>query len=274
MGFYRRIDTRMHGDKKFLSLSRPQPNAQTLFEWLIHGPYSNSIGLYEAGPAGMAERLKWPLKAFLERFGELLPDHGCGIVDYCPTHSLVFVINFLKYNPPSNRNILIGWQKVYDSLPQCRLRLSWVDRAKQIGDSFGKWFDISLLDPFANHDWVPECHISPTPAPTPPPAPTPNPTAETERVAIQARSAEEGQQVLGVLNWLNEKASRNFPPTQANLGLIRGRLREGFKPEQLKSVVSRKVRTWKGTEREEYLRPATLFGPEKFSSYVGELPAP
>lgn len=75
-----------------------------------------------------------------------------------------------------------------------------------------------------------------------------------------------------VLNWLNEKAEKNFRPSKTNLDFIQCRLRDKILPEQLKAIVSRKVREWKGTEREKYLRPATLFNREKCEQYLGELP--
>ncbi len=75
-----------------------------------------------------------------------------------------------------------------------------------------------------------------------------------------------------ILSWLNDKAGKNFHADETNLNLIRDRLKSGIRPEQLKAIVSRKVREWKGTEQEVYLRPATLFNKTKCSQYLGELP--
>lgn len=76
----------------------------------------------------------------------------------------------------------------------------------------------------------------------------------------------------GILEFLNEKAHKKFPPTDSNVGIIVARLRQGFTPEQIRAVVGMKVRKW-GTDQDmrEYLRPETLFGAKKFSGYVGEL---
>lgn len=82
-----------------------------------------------------------------------------------------------------------------------------------------------------------------------------------------------GNSARDILAWLNAKAGKNFPPTKSNLDFIRGRIREGFLPEQLKAIVSRKVReASEGKFDRTYLRPATLFNATKFSQYVGELP--
>lgn len=75
--------------------------------------------------------------------------------------------------------------------------------------------------------------------------------------------------------WLNAKAKRNFPANPTNLGFILARMQEGVSAEQLKAIVSRKVRQWVGDEKMAlYLRPATLFNRTKCSQYLGELPAP
>lgn len=92
----------------------------------------------------------------------------------------------------------------------------------------------------------------------------------TPSLAANCREAADG-----VLKWLNTKAQRNFPANKTNLGFILARMKEGVTPEQLKAIVSRKVRQWGSSEKMSgYLRPATLFNQEKCSQYLGELPAP
>ena len=50
MSRYRKIDTRMHGDKKFRALSGPQPNGKSLWYYLLTCPETTNIpGLFAAG---------------------------------------------------------------------------------------------------------------------------------------------------------------------------------------------------------------------------------
>lgn len=79
-----------------------------------------------------------------------------------------------------------------------------------------------------------------------------------------------GQEAKDVLEFLNRRAGKKFKPVDANLSLIKARLREST-TDDLKAVIALKVRKWKGTEQEEYLRPATLFNATKFAQYQGEL---
>jgi uncharacterized phage protein (TIGR02220 family) len=74
-----------------------------------------------------------------------------------------------------------------------------------------------------------------------------------------------------VLKFLNEKTGRNFRPTRVNLQFIEARLLEGYTMQDCKMVVAMKVREWKGTEMDMYLRPATLFNAMKFNQYAGML---
>lgn len=99
-----------------------------------------------------------------------------------------------------------------------------------------------------------------------------------ERPSISGNDskAKRGQELTAdaknILDFLNAKAGRNFPPTTTNVGIIVARFNEGFTATQIRQVVALKVRQWKGDEKmDEYLRPLTLFGRQKFSSYVGSL---
>jgi uncharacterized phage protein (TIGR02220 family) len=69
------------------------------------------------------------------------------------------------------------------------------------------------------------------------------------------------------LDCLNQETGSNFKPTDGNLRPIRARIREKYTIEQAQEVVRWAARTWPGTQRAEYLRPATLFGP-KFDGYL------
>jgi len=78
---------------------------------------------------------------------------------------------------------------------------------------------------------------------------------------------EEAKQVL---SFLNAKTGRSFRTVEANLSLIKSALKSGATLEECKGVIARKVREWKGTDYEKYIRPATLFNKTKFEQYIGE----
>jgi uncharacterized phage protein (TIGR02220 family) len=70
---------------------------------------------------------------------------------------------------------------------------------------------------------------------------------------------------FAILDHLNQVTGRNFAQTQVNLTMIRSRLKEVHGDvEGVKLMINRWVKKWKGTEREEYLQPSTLFAVKKF----------
>lgn len=98
----------------------------------------------------------------------------------------------------------------------------------------------------------------------PPPADPEAKKRETNRVRRE--------QARTLLAFLNERTGRNYPPSDVNLDLIVARLKEGYSERQLRQVVAKKSREWLPDEKMAmYLRPATLFGRQKFAQYVGEL---
>ena len=78
-----------------------------------------------------------------------------------------------------------------------------------------------------------------------------------------------------VIDYLNEKASRNFRIVPTNTKLILARAKEGATLDDFKAVIDRKCAEWANNPSMcQYLRPATLFNAEKFNQYIGQLGAP
>ncbi len=101
--------------------------------------------------------------------------------------------------------------------------------------------------------------------------------AEAEAEADQTPNTKKTRNVLSgkpdaaaveILDYLNVKAGRQFRHTPANLKLITARLQSVNDPAGIKAMIDRMVKLWKGDPRmDQYLQPATLFGPQKFDGY-------
>lgn len=75
-----------------------------------------------------------------------------------------------------------------------------------------------------------------------------------------------------IIDYLNERAGRNFRHQKANLDLVKARMKEGATVEMIKAVIDAKIKQWKRDPKwSEYLRPETLFGAKKFAQYSGQL---
>ena len=76
-----------------------------------------------------------------------------------------------------------------------------------------------------------------------------------------------------IIAYLNEKAGTRFRPVESNLKFIIARLKD-YSIERLKAVIDLKVKEWRGTKMQPYLRPETLFNATKFEAYSSGLQAP
>jgi hypothetical protein len=145
---YKKIDQRMWGDEKFRRLSRPKPNAQSLWLYLLTGPHTTALpGLSVAGPAGLAEALGWPVKDFTGVFEELTA-LGMAFID--PAARVLWIPNGVKYDPPENPNVVKHWAKLFDAIPECDLKATALARLKCFIDGMAEPFVQAFRDSFAN----------------------------------------------------------------------------------------------------------------------------
>ena len=81
------------------------------------------------------------------------------------------------------------------------------------------------------------------------------------------------QAAVRLIAHLNAKAGTKFPPNDTNVKLAAGRILYDLATEDdLRAVIDMKcAESQAGTFDRKYLRPATLFGKEKFSQYVGQI---
>lgn len=71
-----------------------------------------------------------------------------------------------------------------------------------------------------------------------------------------------------IIDYLNEKANRQFKVVESHKRHIRARWNEGYRLEDFKKVVDNKTQEWlNDSKMNQYLRPQTLFG-TKFDSYL------
>lgn len=88
---------------------------------------------------------------------------------------------------------------------------------------------------------------------------------------IEEKSDEYDKDVAVIIQYLNEKANTKYNhKTPATKRLIVARIKEGNRVADFFKVIDNKYRDWKGTDWEKFLRPATLFAPSKFESYLNQ----
>ena len=116
MSHYRKVDTRIWNDAKFRDIS---DNGKLAFFFLLTHPHMTAIGAMRASIPGLAAEISWLEKAFREAFREA---SSKGMVEHDEKASLVWLPNFLKYNPPESPNVVKSWCHSIELLPECSLR--------------------------------------------------------------------------------------------------------------------------------------------------------
>ena len=73
-----------------------------------------------------------------------------------------------------------------------------------------------------------------------------------------------------IIDYLNESIGSKYKyTTKGTINCIKARFKEGYQLDDFYDVIDKKVKEWKGTEFEQYLRPSTLFG-NKFENYLNQ----
>ncbi|USS93976.1 conserved phage C-terminal domain-containing protein (plasmid) [Fructilactobacillus ixorae] len=95
-------------------------------------------------------------------------------------------------------------------------------------------------------------------------------TTETNKTTMSS-SDEHDRTAQKVIDYLNQKTSRHYRNTNANLRLIKARIKDGFVLSDFIVVIDNKVSQWGNDPKmQKYLRPATLFNASKFEGYLNE----
>lgn len=71
-----------------------------------------------------------------------------------------------------------------------------------------------------------------------------------------------------LIQYLNEKTGSDYKADLSNAKRVQSLLESGYSPDQLRTVIDKKVDEWYGDSKmRSYLRPSTLFG-DKFGEYL------
>jgi hypothetical protein len=146
MSRYRRVETRVWADSAFKGFSGPQPNAQTLWLYLLCGPRTTIFpGLVVGREEVMASDLGWDIESFRKAFKEASAKDRAK-VDW--RAGLVVLQRALfdshgdprESSKPGNPNILKSWAKEWDQIPECDLKDKYLKDLKSFSEALGEAF--------------------------------------------------------------------------------------------------------------------------------------
>ena len=272
--YWRPVDSRAWGDRRFKMLS---PDGKLVFLYLLTCPASDIPGLVPRGPAAIAEDTGLERETVLETFREMVfGDAALALLD--ATAGLVLLPNALSYRPPDNPNVLKGWLKEFDRIPESHLKDEWVQRLREHAAARGGGFnEVSAV--FA--DTQGELF-------TKPPGNSDSDFDFDSDSSSKPRSSSPAKKLAAgvaaqVAEYLNEakktvtgRRGTFEPDTPGLVRVIRLRMEnEGATLEDFKLVVAYKARAWTKDQKTKarmwrYFRPSTLFSEEHFAEYREE----
>lgn len=242
------------------------PDAQGLSDdgkllacYLMTGPHSNGIGCYRLPDGYIQADLGWTQQRVSKGFAELFQ---IGFSERCETTFFVLIPKFLKWNPIANGNVAKAREKEFEAISKkASVFAKLCDSLARFGNHWANGFETVLKEYAKQEPTLPE------PEPT-----LPDMSGKPDVAPLEGEKRESPKEAARrVLAFLNEKAGRAYQDTDVNLDFIVARLKEGYDEDMCRSVIARKVRAWKNDDKmRDYLRPATLFGREKFNQYAGE----
>lgn len=143
---YSLVTRGLWSDSRFLALSGPEPNARTLWLFLLTGDVQGPIpGLFRAGVGSLADGLGWPVEETESALAEL---EEAGLVRVSRLPPLLWLPKAGHHNPPASPNVVRGWRSAYQELPECDLREEAMAaiRGTLPGEAFLQAFDSTFGD--------------------------------------------------------------------------------------------------------------------------------
>ena len=164
MAKYRKIDPQIHTDAKYKSLSF---DARLLFMTVLTHPHMTAVGAMMATPSGLAAEMGMPFKRLSKAFAEVFEK---GMLEHDESACFLAAPNFLKYNPPENANVIKGWEKSLDFIPNCDLKNVLIQRVRDFISEQSEGIRKGLAKPFGS---LSKGYAIPSRNPEPEPEPEP-----------------------------------------------------------------------------------------------------
>lgn len=182
---YSLVTRGMWSDAKFLGLSGPEPNAQTLWIYLLTGEVQGPIpGLFRAGLGTLADGLGWEAGKTRRALQEL---EDAGLLERSQRPPLVWLPKAVTHNPPASPNVVKSWGSAFRELPETDLREKAIRgiRERLQGEAFLRAFDATFPD-------LGKPSGKPLPKPSPKPLPKTSPNQEPRTRTKKKKKKEEG----------------------------------------------------------------------------------
>lgn len=279
----RMIDTDLWSDSKVMDEFSPQDKYFWLF--LLTTRYGNLIGVFEVSKRLMAFDLGLEIKEVERLIDKFKNEYK--MIDYNENTREIFIYNWYKYNWTKSPRLFVSIKNVIEEV-KC---LKFKEMITLMANEYEKNGTINneVLDRVS----IPYQYLSNTNTNSNTISISHNTTNLKEKIKnkkekltsvkevsyndieIAYVNLKENEikntfisEVKEIVEFLNQRLGTSYRyTTKKTQDLIRARMNEGFVLNDFLTVIDKKVREWKGTEWEKYLRPETLFS-NKFEGYL------
>ncbi|OYD65984.1 UNVERIFIED_ORG: hypothetical protein BDU10_8636 [Burkholderia sp. CF145] len=146
---YRKVLLRTWTDQKFTRLSPLPASGQSLWLYLLTGPFTRGIpGVVRAGRMAMAESLNWSQDDFDRCFEEIAAQK---MSNFDWDAQLIWLPHGVEYNSPASPNVVKSWRNEWDLIPDCTLKEHIFDALKNhvdiLGTPYTQAFEASISAP-------------------------------------------------------------------------------------------------------------------------------
>ncbi len=142
---YRKISCSIWNDDKFPFAS---DDCQIVIFHLLSTPLSTPFGLYKASVAALAEEKRWTKGRYASALNEAIKTD---FVKYDAKHHVIYIPNFLRYNPPHNPNVLRSWSEPFKEIPSSSLKDEFFQALVARIESYSEAFREAFSKAFRHH---------------------------------------------------------------------------------------------------------------------------
>lgn len=239
MAIYRNVQLSFWTDNKVEDDFTPED--KYFYLYLLTNPQTNICGCYEVSYSQLTNQTgynKDTVNRLIDRFENI---HK--IIKFNKDTKEMLILNWYKYNWSKSEKTLVGVENV----------------AKHIKCKEFKKYIFSIVNNIRN-GVVDMPHICPIQASV----------SDTDSDTVSITDNNYIDIIKDIIDYLNLVLNTNYRYKTVNTQKhINARLNDGYTFEDFKTVIDKKVKEWKGTPMEKFLRPDTLFG-TKFESYLNQ----
>jgi uncharacterized phage protein (TIGR02220 family) len=261
MANYRHVHTSFWQDAKVLEEMTPED--KYFYLYLLTNPNTTQIGVYQITKKQMAFDLGYSIEtvnSLMQRFETV---HN--LIRYNPETREIAILNWGKYNlHKAGKPVLDCVNKELKGVKD-RSLLKLVAKKipnEEILKLFLRYVDDTSHDTLDDtyHDTYNDTLTTRTTT-----------SGEKEKQKEKQKEKDNDIPFVDIIDYLNAKANTNYRhTTKKTQQLIRARWNEGFRLDDFKTVIDKKVAEWLNDPKMcKYLRPETLFG-TKFESYLNQ----